>query len=783
MLTNALKASGPEVVQISKDRPVSSAQEAELSRSLSEFDITMIGVGAMIGAGIFVLTGIAAGTTGPSLMLAFALNGIVTIFTAMVYAELGSAIPEAGGGYLWVRDALGRDQSFLAGWMSWFAHAVAGSLYALGFGGFVRLLFERYDMALPHVPLLSPEKLFGILIALVFLGINFRGASETGLAGNIVTIAKLAAIGLFIGFGLYAIATRPETATQRFEPFFPRGYDKIFLAMGITFIAFEGYEIIVQAGEEVKDPRRSIPRAVFKSLLIVVPIYVLVAVTAIGAVRAPGGGETWRFLGRAKELGLALAADHVMPFGTLIILVGGLLSTMSALNATTYSSTRVSFAMGRDKVLPATFARVHERFRTPYVALLATGTLIVFMVVAIPIEDVAAAADVMFLLLFLQVNYAVIRIRGEFGDRLEYGYLMPFYPWVPIIGIVTKAFLAVYLYRFSPLAWLYAVVWIVVGFGVFFFYARTRVAEDERPRVTFEEKGGRRRGRVILAPVANPDHVPTVVAIAAALARQRQAEVVVLNVVRVPEQLPMSEGYRYTERAEPVAAAVDELADRFRDVPISTVVAIGRRISQVVNDIAEREDADTLVLGWRGTVNERRVRGSVVQEVLRSAPSQVLVVKDMGLPRRIDEVLIAASPGLRTRDTMETGLALAHGFDADLRLLTVVPPDGGAEHIRAWFEEVKGELADRLDGGRFSADLVESESPIQTMDEEADRSAFLVVGASRDWALRRRLTGEFADKLANAVDHSLIVVKPREHRAMSLWRLALREFRRHRPSP
>lgn len=740
----------------------------------------MIGVGAMIGAGIFVLIGIAAGTTGPSVMLALALNGVLTFFTAMVYAELGSAIPEAGGGYLWVKDALGRQQSFLAGWMSWFSHAVAGALYALGFGSFLNLLLERGGVPFPDVPLLGAEKTLGVLIVLVFLAINYRGASETGLAGNIVTLAKLAVIAVFIGFGLYTIVSNPDRALPRFDPMFPQGPFNVFLAMGITFIAFEGYEIIVQAGEEVQDPRRTIPRAVFKSLMIVIPVYVLVAIAAIGAVDPPGDQPTWRFLGEAKELGLALAADRFMPFGTIIILIGGLLSTMSALNATTFSSTRVSFAMGRDRVMPDAFAKIHSRFRTPYIALAATGLLIILMVVAIPIEDVAAAADVMFLLLFLQVNYAIIRIRGEFGDRLEYGYVIRWYPAIPIAGIVANLALAILLFQFSPLGWLSAVGWIAAGVVVFFLYVRTRVAEDERPRVTFEEKRGRRRSQAILAPVANPDHVPTVVSIAAALARQQDAEVVVLNVIRVAGALPMSEGYRYTGRAERVATAVDEVAERFDEVPISTVVAIGRRISHVVNDMAQREQADTIVLGWRGTVHERRVRGSVVQEVLRSAPSQILVVKDMGLPRHIDEVLVAASPGLRTRDTVETGLALARGFDADLRLLTVVSPDGDLEQIRSWLDEVKRQLADRLDGVRLIADLVESESRIQTMDEEADRSAFLVVGASRDWALRRRLAGEFADELANAVDRSLVVVKPPEHRAMSLWRLALRRLRRFR---
>ncbi|MBW3579105.1 MAG: amino acid permease [Actinobacteria bacterium] len=768
---------------MTKDRPTLTPPETELSRSLSEFDITMIGVGAMIGAGIFVLTGIAAGTTGPSLMLVFALNGLVTIFTAMVYAELGSAIPEAGGGYLWVKDALGRSQSFLAGWMSWFSHSVAGSLYALGFGSFANLLIERAGVDLPHLLFIGADKWIGVLIALVFLAINFRGASETGLAGNVVTVAKLLVIGLFIGFGLWAMATNPAQSADRFEPLFPQGYGNVFLAMGITFIAFEGYEIIVQAGEEVRDPRRSIPRAVFKSLLIVIPIYVLVAVTAIGAVQPVGGVPTWQFLGEAGELGLALAAERFMPLGTYVILAGGLLSTVSALNATTYSSTRVSFAMGRDRVLPDAFARIHDRFRTPYIALAATGALIIFMVLAIPIEDVAAAADVMFLLLFIQVNYAVIRIRGEFGDRLEYGYLMPFYPWVPIIGIVSNAFLAVYLYRFSPIAWFFAAVWIAVGFGVFVAYARTRVEADERPAVTFEEKAGLRGGRKILACVAKPEHVETVVSIAAAIARQRDAEVVVLNVVRVPPQLPMSEGRRYTAEAQPVVEAVHAVNERIGDVTISTMVGIGRRISHVINDIAAREEAELIVLGWRGTVHEGRVRGSVAQGVLRSADVDVAVVKDHGMPGRVDSVLVAVSPGIRQSDTLEYGAHLAMGFDADLRLTTVVDPQATQQdRITTWLESLREDVTgDILASEKVSTDCVEGGSVVDALAVETAHHSLLVLGSSRDWVLRRTLLGEFADTMANRSQRTVVMVHKVESRSISILRQVVGLLTRRRP--
>lgn len=768
---------------MTKDRPALEPHETELSRSLSEFDITMIGVGAMIGAGIFVLTGIAAGTTGPSLMLAFALNGIVTIFTAMVYAELGSSIPEAGGGYLWVKDALGRNQSFLAGWMSWFSHAVAGALYALGFGSFAGELFARGGVDLPQLLGLGPEKYLGVLIGLIFLGINFRGASETGLAGNIVTIAKLAVIGAFVIAGIWAMIRQPQISARQFEPFFPRGFGQVFVAMGITFIAFEGYEIIVQAGEEVKNPKRAIPRAIFKSLLIVIPIYVLVAVTAIGAVRVAGDQATWQFLGEHGELGLAQAAANLLPFGTVIILVGGLLSTVSALNATTFSSTRVSFAMGRDHVLPDSFARIHKRFKTPYIALAATGLIILAMVTFVPIEDVAAAADVMFLLLFLQVNYAVIRIRGEFGDRLDYGYLMPLYPWVPIIGIITKAFLAVYLFQFSPLAWLFAGIWIAVGVGVFVAYARTRVESEDRPRVMFERKSAIRTGSGVLAAIGAPETTEPILNVATAAARARGSEVVALSVVQIPRTIPMSEGRRRTSEAEPNVRAIAEYTSTVNDIGINTVVGVGRVISTTITSIAEREESDLIVIGWRGTVHETRIRGSVAQELLRTAEQDVWVIgfgQEFGNP---SEVVVGISPGLHAGDALVAGAQVAAGAGLPLRLLTVVRSEShDIDQLREELREsVEAAAAAGVPPERISTEVITSNSAIEAFKDRVEGTSLFVGGASRDWVFRRTLLGEFPDALRSQLPCPVLIVRPGEPRAQYWWEFVLGSLRKRDP--
>src|SRR6056297_952924 len=200
----------------SSEEPPAGSVETELSRDMSLFDITFIGVGAMIGAGVFALTGFAAGIAGPALTLAFLLNGFVAMFTAVSYAELGAAFPEAGGGYLWVKEALVDPNGFYAGWMSWFAHAVACSLYAVTFGVFLVELVV-YATGIPHefhlfgfVTPLMAEKVLAVLMVAAFAYINYRGAEETGKAGVVVTGIKVVILGAFVGFGAYATLTAPQ---------------------------------------------------------------------------------------------------------------------------------------------------------------------------------------------------------------------------------------------------------------------------------------------------------------------------------------------------------------------------------------------------------------------------------------------------------------------------------------------------------------------------------------------------------------------------------------------
>ena len=740
------------------------SQQVGLVRSLGLFDITMIGVGAMIGAGIFVLTGIAAGTAGPALILAFALNGVITVLTAMVYAELGSAIPEAGGGYLWVKEGLPGPNGFLAGWMSWFAHAVAGSLYGVGFGGFIYELMRilLLDPAAHHdehagvfmqAPLQLPfgielteaalvQKLFAVLIILLFLYINYRGTSETGAVGNIVTVLKVIIIGIFIVSGLFVVFGEPARL-QAFQPFDPQGIIGIVSAMGLTFIAFEGYEIIVQAGEEVREPRKNIPRAVFLSLAIVVPIYMLVAFVIIGAVDPPEGVPIFEWLGELGEIGIARAAAQFMPFGTFLIMVGGLLSTMSALNATTFSSTRVSFAMGRDRALPDSFSSVSSTTRTPHVALGWSGVLILFVALTLPIEDVAASADIMFILLFLQVNLAVITIRGKYGKDLKYGFLLPFFPILPMIAIGMQFLLVLSLFNVSIIAWVFAAVWIGSGFLIYFFYAHPRQERAQRTPVVQQTElltpvlDAPYR---VLVPVANPDTLSTLLPPAINAARLNRGKVTLLHIVTVPSPTPLSSGYRYLQASDALQKqAIAMVADE--DVAVEYIVRVARRVAPAIIDTAREQHADLVVIGWRGTMNieGKTTLGPNIDRVLSEINCDVMMLQpgDSAAATRIlmpvaEPRQVAYSLGLVQQFSADLQLDLLHVFSADA---TSAERDRATRALQRQIDAVK------VDGKQVNLLLEQSPDRIDAIVQAAKGYDYVVLGATRETRVSQRFTG------------------------------------------
>jgi APA family basic amino acid/polyamine antiporter len=443
---------------------MSHAGDREPGASLGLLDATMVGIGAMIGAGIFVLTGLAAETAGPAAIAVFGLNGGVTLFTALSYAELASAIPRNGGGYAYVRETFSGAVSFIMGWTRWFTYMAAGGLYALGFSENFIEFVHLYLPSAPDVPIV-----YAVLIVGLFVALNAVSTAASGGAETIITVVKIAILAVFIAFGVTAIEL------TEFEPFVPAdgGITAVLPAMGLTFIAFQGYDLIATVTEEVENPQKNIPRAIFLSLLATVVIYLLVVFVAIGTLGAAD-------LGAAGETAVAQAAEGFMPAfpligtGAALITFGAVFSTVSALNAVIIGSSRVAFAMGRERQLPSKLGQLHPRFGTPFVAILGSSVVMLLTVVLVPIRVIGNLASLFSLLGFIVVNVAVIRLRRQ-KPNLSRPFSIPLYPVPPLLGIGLNLLLGLYI---SPRTWAIAVGWLLVGGVVYVLWNRYKNRPD-----------------------------------------------------------------------------------------------------------------------------------------------------------------------------------------------------------------------------------------------------------------------------------------------------------------
>ena len=337
--------------------------------------------------------------------------------------------------------------------------------------------------------------------------------------------------------------------------------------------------------------------AVFLSLLIVIPIYLLVAFTALGSVQS-GSLTPWDYLAQQKELALVEVARHFFFGGSVVILFGGLISTMSALNATIYSSSRVAFAMGRDRNFPSFFSKVHPKNFTPHWSILVSVVIVVLMALSLPIEDVASAADIMFLLLFLQVNMAMIMLRKKRPD-LDRGFSVPLYPYLSIAAILMLLFLAIYMLNYSLVAWSVTVLWIGAGLLVYTGYASHREILHVQKVKALERI--EKEDYSILVCLSSPRTARSLTNIALAIAKKHHAEIIFLYIIEVREGQQLRTGLDETEPKEIELEDMEKLAGK-AGIPARSIVRLSHRISQGIIDTAVEENCNFVVMGSRSAL-------------------------------------------------------------------------------------------------------------------------------------------------------------------------------------
>jgi amino acid transporter len=749
--------------------------EVGFTRQLGLFDASMIGIGAMIGAGIFVLTGIAAGEAGPGALLAFALNGVVTLLTALTYAELASAFPEAGGGYAFIKRAFPGPVGFASGWMLWFSYIVACALYALGFGSYFWEFIHSYfpffsNFVFGVMGHHQAVILMTVLICAGFIYLNAKGTAATGKAENIMTMAKIFILAIFILFGLKAIIGSPTESFRAFTPFLPVGFTGVILAMGLTFIAFEGYDLIATVAEEIKSPEKTIPRATMISLSVAITIYLLILFVCIGAIRPEDGSASWEFLGKYQETAIVKAAQAFMPaFGIVLIIFGGLLSTTSALNATILASSRVAFSMGRDKMLPRAMAKIHPLRRTPHVAIYATGAIVAITAVAFPIQVVGSAASLMFLLTFALVNLSLIALRRKHRE-IKAAFRVPVYPHVPILAILLNLYLAIYQYQFDPRSWYITIGWIVAGLFIYFLFFEKGTAE-EMPQVleVTQSSAETEYPYRILLPLHNPDHVEPLLDLAAPIAKTHGGELIVLGVVDLPRNLPIHEGMRFVHHKTPLLKAAVSYGQKL-GVPIRTAMRIAHRVSDGIIEAAEQQKINLVLMGWKGWTSTRdRIFGEVTDQVVRHAPCDLITVKLKG-PQKFESILMPTAGGPHATLAASYVGSLQKEYGTQVSVCNVIPVTATEREHEIALDWIDKTIERTGLEGVVEKRVIESNHIAGGLVKAGADYDMIVLGASHEGIFSSVLAGEITEKVARHSRNPVMIVKRYEGVVKSLVR-------------
>jgi amino acid transporter len=432
-------------------------QGGELERSLGLVEALAIGTGTMVGAGIFVFPGLAAGQAGPAAMVSFAIGAVIALLVALPTTELATAMPESGGGYYFVSRGLGAFTGALVGIGQWLGLIFASAFYLMGFAYYLADVMRILGLAES-----LPIQTVAFVTVAVLTGVSVTGTKNTGDLQNwivgllLIILAAFLGRGLLDAFGLFGKTTLPG----EFAPF---GVMPIFTTAALVFTSYLGFAQIATVAGEIKDPARNLPRAMIGSVVLVGVLYVLtifLSTSIVGSEELSGMGET------------AIVEVARATFGTIgagAILTGGLLATLSSANASILSSSRSIFALSRDELVPDRLREINRRFRTPHIALALTGAPIGGLILFGRVEVLAEVASLLHLVMYglMCVTLIVMRTRGS--DSYTPDFECPGYPAVPALGAVASFGLIGFM---NPLSIGLGVAILAVAGAWFFVYAR-----------------------------------------------------------------------------------------------------------------------------------------------------------------------------------------------------------------------------------------------------------------------------------------------------------------------
>ena len=737
---------------------------SDQSRTLGLLAATGVGVGAIVGGGIFVLAGVAYAAAGPSAMIAFGINAGVAFLTAMSFAEISSAFPESGGAYTFAKKVLSVRAAFAAGWILWFAYIVAGVLYALGFASFAALTLQAIWDAAGSTP---PDWFFGRRLMLLFASgatiayaISLVRSSAGG--GQWATVGKVVVFAGLIMAGLIALLRQDfSQTTDAVSPFFSGGASGLLMAMGFTFIALQGFDLIAAVASEVKDPGRTIPRAMFLSLGCAVIIY-LPLLFLVSAVGVEPGESISKLASAQPENVIPIAVKRFMgPVGYWLVLVAALLSTLSALQANLLAASRVALSMARDRTLPGVLGDVHAERRTPVMAIYTTTLTLIAIVFMVPnLAAAGAAASLIFLISFTLAHVTTYLARRR-GGTINAPYRTPWFPAIPVAGGLACAGLGVFQALAVPDAGGIVVIWLGLGVVLYWslFARRAELVDAASEALDPSLVTLRGHSPLVLVPIANPAHAPGMVSVANALAARKVGRVLLLSIVPIADDHELG---TVPEQFESTKRVIDEalrLSYSSGFVPEALITAASAPLAEI-RRIAEEHPCGSLLLGI-GDISAD-AGSPAIEKLMNDIDADVALMKSSpGWSLDDAKRLLVPLGGRGEQDELRARLvgSICRAAAREVTFITVLPSTATDRDVASVQRAVRG-LADLKVRGATDVQIVKSNDAAATLIERAADYDLMVLGLkAAGW--RKKVIGPFALRIAREAPCATIFLSRR----------------------
>jgi amino acid transporter/nucleotide-binding universal stress UspA family protein len=740
-----------------------SGDSSQLERNLGFLEAMTLGGGTMIGAGIFILPGLAAEGAGPASAISFLIAGFVALLAALSLSELATGMPIAGGSYHYVNRALGPLFGSIVGWGMWSGLMFASAFYMIGFGQYIVVPLAVLDGRALIV-------LLGIVGLALIAGINYYGTDESSGAQNLMIGAEFLVVLAYVALGVFYVDP------ANFQEFAPTGPTGIVATTGTVFVTYLGFEIIATVAGEIKRPGELIPKTMILSVVSVSLLYAVIMLVSTGVV-------PYRELGNSLIPVSDVAAISMFgAVGVGAVTFAAAIAAISSSNSSILAASRVIFAMGRDGLMSERLNVTHDRFSTPHRAILTTavvtgGLILLGLGVQEIVALLAQVASFSFLVTYALVHVAVVVFRTVDPDEYDPAFELtgPLYPTVPVLG-VAMAGLVVSQMRLPVIA--VGIGIVVLGAGWYVVYARDRAVEDgllddaldrlredlpagvpgSIPTASVEDR------YTVVVPVANPETQHGLLRLAAASAQahaaERRPELVAMNVIQAEASSRQNVESERVDHQRALLSNVHDITGEM-DIDVRTRALVTPDAGAAIVDVATEVAADQVLMGWNGTLaREDHVFGTTLDPVLADAPCDVSLVEIQS--ETIGRPVALAGPGPHAPKAAQRAVEFATVQGTTPVLLNVQPPapEGDADPVQRGHEAIAW-VADRADIDReaYDAEVVVDEDTESAILDAVDEFDTVCVGLSEKSARSRILFGSIAERISRRATGNVAIIR------------------------